>query len=173
MKELIDRHSGIVADIARRYCSSDYGSGMNVHELNDEIPFIVWQATKSYDPSFGTKFPTWLYNTARGKILDRRRKMSRSIETVELTDEISNFIASPEPEQISADDQEKIDEMKSSLKFLKNDRNRAIIQKRFFGSDFKSLKQIADECECTPQYAGIVTDRFIKQKQKRYERQTN
>jgi len=170
MAELINRHSGIVSDIARRFCSSDYGSGMNVHELNDEIPYIVWKATESYKPEFGTKFSTWLYNTARGKIRDRKRKLDKAIDSVELTDDISNIIAAPQPEQINADDAEKIEEMKNSLKFLKNERNKAIIEKRFFGDEFKSLEKIAAECDCTPQYAGVITSRFIKQKQKKYER---
>lgn len=170
MNELINRHSGIVAAVARRCCSSKYGSGMNVEELNEDIPYIVWRAVDTYDPSYGAKFSTWLYQKARGEIQTRRRKLERDVETVELTDAISDTTPIEEPEQIHADDLEKIEEMKNSINFLKNNRNRAIIRKRYFEEDFKTLGQIAEECDCTLQYASLVTNRFIKDKKKRYER---
>lgn len=171
MRELISRHSGVVSEVARKFCGSTHGSGMSLMDLHDEIPYIVWQAATTYEPDHGAKFSTWLYNKTRYELLNRKRKLLRNVETVELTDEICEYVPAEEPELISADDEEKIQEMKDSIKSLKNNRNRAIIQKRFFDTDCQTVGEIAKQCDCSPQYVSLVNQNFIKkQKQLYYER---
>lgn len=172
MSELIARHSGLVSDIARRISSSysGQGSGMNIHELNDEIPYLIWRAADSYSHDSGAKFSTWLYHVARGNILDRRKKLYRSVETVELTEEIETTVPCEEPEQISADDHEKIESIKNSINSLKNERKRAIIHSRLFEESSNSCKGVAESHGCSPQYVSDVTRSFIKQQKKKYER---
>jgi len=170
MRELISRHSGIVSEVSRKFCGSTHGSGMSFTDLQEEIPYIVWKAAETYEHEHGAKFSTWLYNKTRYELLNRKRKLLRNVETVELTDEISEYIPSPEPEMISVDDEAKIQEMKDSIKSLKNNRNRAIIQKRFFDPDCKTVGEIAEQCDCSPQYVSLVNQNFVKKQKQIYER---
>jgi RNA polymerase sigma factor (sigma-70 family) len=167
MSELISRHTGIVADIARRFCFSKYGSGLNYNEVVEEAPYLLWRAATSYNDERGTKFSSWAGNKVRYELLSRRKELLSEPALVELTDELAAVIPNPDPEQISADDEEAIESIKNSIKYLQSDEKRSIIQRRYFSEDCPTLKQVGDEFGYSAEYIRQVAQKFVnKQKQK-------
>lgn len=62
LKELVNRHSGMIFNIGKKYCSN---CNLDIHELNDNKYWIIFNAAKSFNSEKGTKFSTWLGNQIR------------------------------------------------------------------------------------------------------------
>lgn len=76
IKELVDRHSGIIFNIGKKYCKN---CNLDLQELHDNRYWIVYNAVKSFDPKKGSKFSTWLGNQIRFFCLNYRNKNSKLI----------------------------------------------------------------------------------------------
>jgi RNA polymerase sigma factor (sigma-70 family) len=167
MSELISRHTGLIADMARRFCFSKYGSGLNYNEVVEEAPYLLWEAASSYQEGRGTKFSSWVGNKTRYELLSRRKECMKEPALVELTDELAAVIPNPDPEQISADDEAAIESVKNSIKYLQSDEKKSIIERRYLSEDLPTLKQVGDEFGYSAEYIRQVTQKFVdKQKLK-------
>lgn len=76
LKELVNRHSGMIFNIGKKYCSS---CNLDINELNDNRYFIIFNAAKSFDSKKGSKFSTWLGNQIRFFCLNYRNKNSKLV----------------------------------------------------------------------------------------------
>ena len=62
LKELANRHSGIIFNIGKKYCTP---CNLDIRELNDNKYWIIFSAAQSFNPTKGSKFSTWLGNQVR------------------------------------------------------------------------------------------------------------
>jgi RNA polymerase sigma factor (sigma-70 family) len=76
LKELVDRHSGMIFNIGKKYCQS---CSLDLNELNDNKYWIVFNAAKSFNSTKGSKFSTWLGNQIRFFCLNFKNKNSKLI----------------------------------------------------------------------------------------------
>jgi hypothetical protein len=65
LAELINRHAGICDTVARKYSGLSRCSGVAFEDFFENHKYIIYEATKDYDDSFGTKFVTWVGNKMR------------------------------------------------------------------------------------------------------------
>ena len=78
LKELVNRHSGMIFNIGKKYCQS---CNLDIQELNDNKYWIIYSAAKSFNSDKGSKFSTWLGNQVRFFCLNFKNKNSRLIPT--------------------------------------------------------------------------------------------
>jgi RNA polymerase sigma factor (sigma-70 family) len=76
LKELVNRHNGMIFNIGKKYCSS---CDLDLQELNDNKYWIVFNAAKSFNKTKGSKFSTWLGNQIRFFCLNFKNKNSRLV----------------------------------------------------------------------------------------------
>jgi RNA polymerase sigma factor (sigma-70 family) len=74
LKELVNRHSGILFNIGKKYCSY---CNLDINELNDNKYWIIFNAAKSFNSTKGSKFSTWLGNQIRFFCLNYKNKNSK------------------------------------------------------------------------------------------------
>ena len=55
LEELVNKHSGIIFNIGKKYCSS---CNLDISELNDNRYWIVFNAAKTFNATKGSKFST-------------------------------------------------------------------------------------------------------------------
>jgi len=76
LKELVDRHSGMIFNIGKKYCAS---CNLDINELNDNKYWIIFNSAKSFNPEKGSKFSTWLGNQIRFFCLNFKNKNSKLV----------------------------------------------------------------------------------------------
>lgn len=76
LKELVDRHGGMIFNIGKKYCNS---CNLDINELNDNKYWIIFNAAKSYNSEKGSKFSTWLGNQIRFFCLNFKNKNSKLV----------------------------------------------------------------------------------------------
>ena len=65
LKQIIDQHSGICVNIYKKYTNISSISGVTRDDIESSKDYIIFNSVKSYDPSRGSKFSTWLANQTR------------------------------------------------------------------------------------------------------------
>jgi RNA polymerase sigma factor (sigma-70 family) len=75
LKELVERHSGMIFNIGKKYSSC----GLDLNDLNDNKYWIIYNAAKSYKKDKGSKFSTWLGNQIRFFCLNHKNKNKKLI----------------------------------------------------------------------------------------------
>ncbi len=63
--ELVRRHAPLCGDVFRRYMPTLKALGLSYEDLLNEIPFVVYRAASSFNPTKKSKFSTWLANNVR------------------------------------------------------------------------------------------------------------
>jgi RNA polymerase sigma factor (sigma-70 family) len=88
--ELVNRHHGMIFNIGKKYCGP---CNLDISELNDNKYWIIFNAAKSFNPTKGSKFSTWLANQLRFFCLNYKNKNSKliPIENEHLEFFINNF----------------------------------------------------------------------------------
>ncbi len=76
LKELCDRHSGIIFNIGKKYSSS---CNLELGDLNDNKYWIIYNAAKSFKDNKGSKFSTWLANQVRFFCLNYKNKNKKLV----------------------------------------------------------------------------------------------
>jgi len=74
LKELVNRHSGIIFNIGKKYCTS---CNLDLNDLNDNKYWIIFNAAQSFNPKKGSKFSTWLGNQVRFFCLNHKNKNNK------------------------------------------------------------------------------------------------
>jgi RNA polymerase sigma factor (sigma-70 family) len=78
LKELVNRHSGMIFNMGKKYCPS---CNLDINDLNDNKYWIIFNAIQSYDPNKGSKFSTWLGNQIRFFCLNHKNKNNKFVPT--------------------------------------------------------------------------------------------
>jgi DNA-directed RNA polymerase sigma subunit (sigma70/sigma32) len=76
LEKLIEKHNGMIFNIGKKYCTS---CNLDLHELNDNKYWIIFNAAKSFNPNKGSKFSTWLGNQVRFFCLNYKNKNSKLV----------------------------------------------------------------------------------------------
>ena len=78
LKELVNRHGGMLFNIGKKYCVS---CNLDLQELNDNRYWIIFNAVQSFNPEKGSKFSTWLGNQIRFFCLNYKNKNTKLVPT--------------------------------------------------------------------------------------------
>jgi RNA polymerase sigma factor (sigma-70 family) len=76
LKELSNRHGGMIFNIGKKYCQS---CNLDLNDLNDNKYWIIFNAVQSYNPQKGSKFSTWLGNQVRFFCLNSKNKNNKLV----------------------------------------------------------------------------------------------
>lgn len=79
---LIEQHSGIYFDMARKFLPPNADFRMDQQDVKDEMPTFFWEAANAFDPDKGCKFSSRLGDLAKWKFLDSGNKYSEPIINV-------------------------------------------------------------------------------------------
>lgn len=161
LSALIDRHSGICYKIYNKYFHNN--TSTIAKDIEEEKDLLIYQAAKTFNPSFGTKFSTWLGNIVTYACLNAcneyKKEMTLESDVLKyLTDQHSNqemsFI-------------EKNNDIMSYIKNIiemSNDQTaKEVIKMRYLseGSKVKTFKEIADHFGVSTQTVVNWHDKFI------------
>jgi RNA polymerase sigma factor (sigma-70 family) len=84
VREVLDRYSGLVWSLARRFSPTQ----ADAEDAVQEIFLDVWKSAARYDPSVASE-ATFIAMIARRRLIDRRRRSSRRIETVDVPESVA------------------------------------------------------------------------------------
>jgi RNA polymerase sigma factor (sigma-70 family) len=76
LKELVNRHGGMIFNIGKKYCTS---CNLDLNDLNDNRYWIIFNAAKTFNPEKGSKFSTWLGNQIRFFCLNFKNKNNKLV----------------------------------------------------------------------------------------------
>ena len=158
LKELVNRHSGIIFNIGKKYCSS---CSLDISELNDNRYWIVFNAAKTFNATKGSKFSTWLGNQVRFFCLNYMNKNSKliAIENEHLEFFINNFSKNDE----KANQKEVINTIIDLFNQISDPNTKNAIYYRYFHNKERILNysEIADILKVTPQTVLNWHNKFV------------
>lgn len=170
IKYLINAHSGVCVNMYRKYLSPAFTSQFVQDDIINSKNYIIYNSIKSYDPSQGSKFSTWLANQVRFYCLNciNKNKKNSFIEN----ENIENLTENSEPaidffENIKKD--EFIDELKKVVENFPDQKIKQMIKSKYFsgGHKPKTFTDVAKEMGVTVQTAINWHDKFIKSARKK------
>lgn len=82
VRECIDRYSGLVWSLARRFSASD----ADAEDAVQEIFINLWRSAGRFDPAVASE-PTFISMIARRRLIDRNRARARRISAEPLADD--------------------------------------------------------------------------------------
>ena len=170
LKELVNRHSGIIFNIGKKYCSS---CNLDISELNDNRYWIVFNAAKTFNDTKGSKFSTWLGNQVRFFCLNYKNKNSKliPIENEHLEFFINNFSKNDE----KVNQKEVINTIIDLFNQISDPNTKNAIYYRYFYNKERILNysEIADILKVTPQTVLNWHNKFVDFAKKKLTNKTN
>ena len=170
LKELVNRHSGIIFNIGKKYCSS---CNLDISELNDNRYWIVFNAAKTFNDTKGSKFSTWLGNQVRFFCLNHKNKNSKliPIENEHLEFFINNFSKNDE----KVNQKEVIHTIIDLFNQISDPNTKNAIYYRYFYNKERILNysEIADILNVTPQTVLNWHNKFVDFAKKKLTNKTN
>ena len=170
LKELVNRHSGIIFNIGKKYCSS---CNLDISELNDNRYWIVFNAAKTFNNTKGSKFSTWLGNQVRFFCLNYKNKNSKliPIENEHLEFFINNFSKNDE----KVNQKEVINTIVDLFNQISDPNTKNAIYYRYFHNKERILNysEIADILKVTPQTVLNWHNKFVDFAKKKLTNKTN
>lgn len=170
LKELVNRHSGIIFNIGKKYCSS---CNLDISELNDNRYWIVFNAAKTFNDTKGSKFSTWLGNQVRFFCLNYKNKNSKliPIENEHLEFFINNFSKNNE----KVNQKEVIHTIIDLFNQISDPNTKNAIYYRYFYNKERILNysEIADILKVTPQTVLNWHNKFVDFAKKKLTNKTN
>ena len=165
IKELIDRHSGIYVSTCKKYTSTANSSGILKDHIESSKDYVIFNSAKTFDPTMGSKFSTWISNHARYFCLNAINKNKNLIQSDEET--ISLLIDSKAHEKAKEENnqennQEYLFKIKKILNNLSNKKIKECIEKKYFSEKNKTYTEIAKEMNVTVQTVINWHNKFIK-----------
>ena len=167
IKTLIEKHSGICVDVYKKYINMPNVSGFISDDIISSKDYIIYNSAKTYDPSRGSKFSTWLANQTRYFCLNCINKTGKLIpvETEALNSmiEIKNQESKNEEKRIEKSN-EVLEIVKETLNSLSDKKIKQCIQTKYFSEDgnHKSYTDIAEKMNVTVQTVINWHNKFIK-----------
>jgi RNA polymerase sigma factor (sigma-70 family) len=165
IKELISKHSGIYVSTCRKYTSSINPTGILKDHIDSSKDYVIYSSAKTFDPSMGSKFSTWISNQARYFCLNAINKNKNFIQSDE--ESINLLIDSQAHEKLKEENtkekkQEFLTEIKNLLKDLSDKKIKKCIEKKYFSEKNKTYTEIAKEMNVTVQTVINWHNKFIK-----------
>lgn len=158
---LIDRHSGICYKIYNKYFQNNTSTlAKDVEEQKDSL---IYQAAKTFDPSFGAKFSTWLGNVVTYACLNACNEYKK--ETTFETD-ILKYLAdqhSNEEASFISKNNEMLSYIKNIIDMSSDETAKEVIKMRYLseGDKVKTFREIADHFGVSTQTVVNWHDKFI------------
>jgi RNA polymerase sigma factor (sigma-70 family) len=170
LEELVNKHSGIIFNIGKKYCSS---CNLDISELNDNRYWIVFNAAKTFNATKGSKFSTWLGNQVRFFCLNYKNKNSKliPIENEHLEFFINNFSKNDE----KVNQKEVIHTIIDLFNQISDPNTKNAIYYRYFYNKERILNysEIADILKVTPQTVLNWHNKFVDFAKKKLTKKTN
>jgi RNA polymerase sigma factor (sigma-70 family) len=170
LEELVTKHSGIIFNIGKKYCSS---CGLNIGDLNDNRYWIVFNAAKSFNAKKGSKFSTWLCNQVRFFCLNYKNKNSKlvTIDKEQLEYFINNFSKNSD----KSNQKEVINSITDLFNQISDSNTKNAIYYRYFYNKDRILNysEIAEILNVTPQTVLNWHNKFVKFAKKKLTKKTN
>ena len=170
LEELVNKHSGIIFNIGKKYCSS---CNLDISELNDNRYWIVFNAAKTFNATKGSKFSTWLGNQVRFFCLNYKNKNSKliPIENEHLEFFINNFSKNDE----KVNQKEVIHTIIDLFNQISDPNTKNAIYYRYFYNKERILNysEIADILKVTPQTVLNWHNKFVDFAKKKLTNKTN
>ena len=158
---LINRHSGICYKIYNKYFHNN--TSTIAKDIEEEKDLLIYQAAKTFNPSFGAKFSTWLGNVVTYACLNACNEYKKEL-TLEsdifkyLTDQNSN-------QEISFIEKNNdiISYIKNVIEMSNDQAAKEVIKMRYLsnGKKVKTFKEIADHFGVSTQTIVNWHDKFI------------
>lgn len=165
IKILIERHSGICLSTFKRYTGGANSSGILKDHIESSKDYVIYNSAKTYDPSMGSKFSTWISNQARYFCLNAINKNKNFVQSDEQT---LNLLIDTKSHEVSKEEknkeiaQDNLNIIKSLLKGLSNKKVKECIEKKYFSEKYKTYTEIAKEMNVTVQTVINWHNKFIK-----------
>jgi len=158
LNELANRHSGMCYSIGKKYATS---CGLDLHDINENRHWIIFNALNSYDPEKGSKFSTWLGNQIRFFCLNFKNKNGKLIPT---DDKILEFFINENSQSIKTNQAETINTIIDLFNQISDTNTKNAIYYRYFHNKERILNysEIADILKVTPQTVLNWHNKFIK-----------
>lgn len=158
---LIDRHSGICYKIYNKYFHNN--TSTIAKDVEEQKDLLIYQAAKTFDPSHGAKFSTWLGNVVTYACLNACNQYKKE-STIDgdvlkyLADQYSNEEAS-----YQSKDHDMISHIKNIINMSSDETAKEVIKMRYFteGSKVKTFKEIANHYGVSTQTVVNWHDKFI------------
>jgi RNA polymerase sigma factor (sigma-70 family) len=170
LKELVNRHSGIIFNIGKKYCNS---CNLDINELNDNRYWIVFNSAKTFNNTKGSKFSTWLGNQVRFFCLNYKNKNSKfvPIEDEHLEFFINNFSKNDE----KVNQKEVINTIIDLFNQISDPNTKNAVYYRYFYNKERILNysEIADILNVTPQTVLNWHNKFVDLAKKKLTNKSN
>jgi RNA polymerase sigma factor (sigma-70 family) len=165
IKELIDKHSGIYVSTCKKYTNIVNSSGILKDHIESSKDYVIYNSAKTFDPSMGSKFSTWISNQARYFCLNAINKNKNFVQSDEET--MGLLIDSKAHEKVKEEkteerSQEYLNQIKLILNNLSNKKIKECIEKKYFSEKNKTYTEIAKEMNVTVQTVINWHNKFIK-----------
>jgi RNA polymerase sigma factor (sigma-70 family) len=158
---LISRHSGICYKIYNKYFYNNTSTiARDVEEQKDSL---IYHAAKTFDPSCGTKFSTWLGNVITYACLNA---CNANKKYTNLNDDILNYLTDNHftaQNDLIQKDKEILQYIEDIIDLSSDETAKEVIKMRYFssGQKVKTFKQIADHFGVSTQTVVNWHDKFI------------
>jgi hypothetical protein len=164
---LIDRHSGIYADMVKRYASKSLSIN-EIYDLMNEKDYVIYKAALEYDES-KAKFSTHVGNKAKYLCLSKKTASKKNYRTLSF----ESIDYSEQSSEMHPNDKCEINESFTKIMSLINnhhdDRVKTIFKERYFGGERGKLntwKKIGDQIGLSAQGCINIHDRTLLEFQK-------
>ena len=95
----MDRFGNLVWSIARKYCSNTN----DAEDASQDIFLEIWKSASRFDPSV-SKESTFVAMIARRRLIDRVRRSSRRIQTVNTEEQFVPSMGVTDPDRVDLDE---------------------------------------------------------------------
>ena len=167
IKALIEKHSGICVDVYKKYINMPNVSGFVSDDIISSKDYIIYNSAKTYDPSRGSKFSTWLANQTRYFCLNA---INKSGKLIPFETETLNSLIDERDQEFKSEEKtieksnEVLEIVKETLSSLSDKKIKKCIEIKYFSEDgnHKSYTQIAEKMHVTVQTVINWHNKFIK-----------
>ena len=167
-EKLIEMHSGICIDVFKKYTYSLACPSFVKDDILSSKNFVIFNSIRSYDPSYGSKFSTWLANQARYYCLNCINKNKKNIPSQadffieNKSGEENEIFGTGENKQTEELNAENIDKIKALIKSVGNEKIKKVIEKKYLSNKNTTYTDIAKDMGVTIQTVINWHNKFIK-----------
>ena len=158
LKELVNRHSGMLFNIGKKYCNS---CNLDLNDLNDNKYWIIFNAAKTFDNKKGSKFSTWLGNQVRFFCLNYKNKNNKLVPIDDISLEF--FLNDINKKENNSNKKEIINKIIDLFHQITDPNTKNAIYYRYFYDKDRILNyaEIAEILNVTPQTVLNWHNKFI------------
>jgi RNA polymerase sigma factor (sigma-70 family) len=169
LEKLIEKHNGMIFNIGKKYCTS---CNLDLHELNDNKYWIIFNAAKSFNPNKGSKFSTWLGNQVRFFCLNYKNKNSKLVPVED--QHLEYFVNDLNKKNQVSNQKELVNIIIDLFNEISDPNTKNAIYYRYFYNKERILNysEIAEILKVTPQTVLNWHNKFVKLAKKKLTNKT-